>query len=185
MVAFPELQEPLRDELIALRFGAERDIPEILIAHQDDPTMYVRLGAERPPSGAELGREAERAEADRLAGSHLELTIVETGSDDCRGRIAVGNVDDDAARAELRVWVAPECRRRGYARRALALAAPWLFEACGLKRVAVLTETDNAGMLGAADGAGFVREGVLRGYWRGRRTRIDAVVLSLLPADLR
>lgn len=44
MVAFPELDEPLRDELIALRFGAERDIPEILIAHQDDPAMYARLG---------------------------------------------------------------------------------------------------------------------------------------------
>jgi RimJ/RimL family protein N-acetyltransferase len=185
MVAFPELQEPLRDELIALRFGAERDIPEILIAHQDDPTMYVRLGAERPPSGAELGREAERAEADRLAGSHLELTIVEAESDGCRGRVAIGHIDDDAARAELRIWVAPQCRGRGYARRALALATPWLFEACGLQRVALLSETDNEPMLRAASAAGFVREGVLHGYWRGGRARIDAVVLSLLPADLR
>ncbi len=185
MVAFPELAEPLCDELIALRFGAERDIPEILIAHQDDPAMYARLGDERPPSGAELGREAERAEADRLAGSHLELTIVEAGADECRGRIAVGHVDDDAARAELRVWVAPQYRGRGYARRALALVAPWLFEVGGLKRVALLTGTDNEPMLRAAAAAGFVREGVLRGYWRGARTRIDAVVLSLLPADLQ
>jgi ribosomal-protein-alanine N-acetyltransferase len=185
MVAFPELEEPLRDDLIALRFGAERDIPEILIAYQDDPTMYARLGDERPPSGAELGREAERAEADRLAGSHLELTIVEAGSDHCRGRVAVGHIDDVAARGELRVWVAPQCRRRGYARRALALAAPWLFEACGLQRVALLSETDNDPMLRAATAAGFVREGVLHGYWRGGCTRIDAVVLSLLPADLR
>lgn len=185
MVPFPELEEPLRDDRIALRFGAERDIPEILIAHQDDPTMHARLGDERPPSGAELGRAAERAQADRLAGTHLELTIVEVGADECRGRVAVGHVVDDGAKAELRVWVAPQYRRRGYARRALALASRWLFDSCGVRRISVLTETDNELMQRAASAAGFVQEGVLRGYWRGQRGRIDAVVLSLLPGDLR
>ena len=185
MVAFPELEEPLHDERIALRFAAERDIPEILIAHQDDPTLYARLGDLRAPSGAELGRQAERAQADRLAGTHLELTIVEVGADHCRGRIAVGHVDDDAAQVELRAWVAPQCRGRGYARRGLALASRWLFDACGVMRVALLTETDNEPMQRAASAAGFVREGVLRGYWRGERERIDAVVMSLLPDDPR
>lgn len=83
------------------------------------------------------------------------------------------------------MWVAPQCRGRGYARRALGLAAPWLFDACELKRLALLSETDNEPMLRAATAAGFVREGVLRGYWHGARARIDAVVLSLLPVDLR
>ncbi len=185
MVAFPELEEPLRDDRIALRFGAERDIPEILIAHQDDPAMYVRLGDQRPPSGAELGREAERAQADRLAGTQLELTIVEAGADHCRGRLVVARVDDDAAKVELRVWLAPQYRRRGYARRALVLASRWLFDSCQVVRIALLTEPDNEPMQRAANAAGFVREGILRGYWRGKHSRIDAVVLSLLPDDLR
>ncbi len=184
MVAFPELEEPLRAERIALRFGSERDIPEILIAHQDDPRMYARIGDERPPSGAELGREAERAEAERASGAHVSLTILEPGSDDCRGRIEVGHVDAEAARAELRVWVAPQCRGRGYASSALALAAAWLFGACGLERLGLLTEPDNESMLRAARAARFAHEGVLRGYWRQRERRLDAVALSLLPADL-
>ena len=183
MVAFPVLAEPLRAERIALRFGSERDIPEILIAHQDDPRMYARIGDERPPSGAELGREAERAEAERAGRAHVSLTILEPGSDDCRGRIEVGHVDPEAARAELRVWVAPQYRGRGYASSALALAAGWLFGACGLERLGLLTETDNESMLHAARAAGFVHEGVLRGYWRQHERRLDAVALSLLPSD--
>jgi RimJ/RimL family protein N-acetyltransferase len=183
VVAFPDLEEPLRAERIALRFGSERDIPEILIAHQDDPQMYARIGDERPPSGAELGREAERAEAERAGRAHVSLTILESGSDHCRGRIEVGRVDSEAARAELRVWVAPQCRGRGYASGALALAAGWLFETCGLERLGLLTETDNEAMLHAARAAGFAHEGVLRGYWRQRERRLDAVALSLLPSD--
>jgi len=174
----------LADERVALRFGSERDIPEILIAHQDDPRMYARIGDERPPSGAELGREAERAAAERAAGSHASLTILEPGSDDCRGRLEVGHVDPGAARAELRVWVAPQCRGRGYASGALALAARWLFGSCGLERLGLLTETDNGPMLHAARGAGFAQEGVLRGYWRERERRLDAVALSLLSSDV-
>jgi [ribosomal protein S5]-alanine N-acetyltransferase len=185
VVAFPDLNEPLRDERIALRFFCERDIPEILIAYQDDPSMHERLGEERPPSGAELGRLAERGASDRAACARVTLTIVEPGSDDCRGEVRVHNVDPDGRRAELGVWVVPEARGRGYARRALALAGSWLFRCCGLERLAVLSETDNEPMLRAAAAAGFVREGILRGYTRERNMRIDCVVMSLLPADLR
>ena len=57
--------EPLGGRAVALRDYAERDIPEILIAHQDDPRLYVLAGEDRPPSGAELGRAAEREAAER------------------------------------------------------------------------------------------------------------------------
>ena len=68
---------------------------------------------------------------------------------------------------------------------AVTRAARWLLGPCGLERVAVLTETDNEPMIRAALAAGFSREGVLRGHTRERGRRVDAVVLSLLPADLR
>ena len=65
---------------------AERDIPEVLIAYQDDRELHLRMGVERPPSGAELGRLAERAEIDRAAGRAVTLTIIGRGSDVCLGR---------------------------------------------------------------------------------------------------
>jgi ribosomal-protein-alanine N-acetyltransferase len=184
VVAFPDLEQPLSGERVALRFGAERDIPEILIAHQDDPGLYARIGDSRPPSGAELGRAAEHAAAERAAVSGAQLTIVELGHDGCRGQITVNHVERETARAGLRVWVAPHVRGRGYAREALRLAGRWLFDSCGLLRVEILTETDNEPMQHAASAAGFVREGVLRSYWRDPRGRLDAVSFSLLPSDL-
>jgi RimJ/RimL family protein N-acetyltransferase len=185
MPSFPELSQPLSDGTVTVRVAAERDIPEVLIAYQDDPELHRRMVEERPPSAAELGRRAERAEADRAAGTNLTLTIVEPGDDTCRGQIYVHQVDWDNARAELAVWVSPQRRGRRLARRGLALAAEWLLRECGLERVQVLTEPDNESMIRAAKGAGFSNEGLLRGYMRDRGERIDAAVLSLVRGDLR
>jgi RimJ/RimL family protein N-acetyltransferase len=185
VVAFADLEQPLQGERIALRYGAERDIPEILIAYQDDPQLHARFGELRPPSGAELGRESELAAVRRGALDGAELTIVELGGDECRGRISVRHIDQEASRAELRVWVALHVRGRGYAREGLVLAGRWLLGPCGFERIEVKTATDNEPMQRAAVAAGFVREGVLRGYWRdGRGGRLDAVSFSLLPSDL-
>jgi RimJ/RimL family protein N-acetyltransferase len=184
MPSIPELPEPLTDGTVRVRMAAERDIPEILIAYQDDPQLHVRLREERPPSGAQLGSLAERAEAELAAGTRLELTITEPDSDDCRGQITVRHLDWEHSRAELAIWVAPQLRNRGFARRALRLLAPWLFGACKLRRLALLTEPDNEPMLHAASAAGFVHEGVLRSYTRERGARVEDAVLSLIPADL-
>ncbi|HEY3727662.1 MAG TPA: GNAT family protein [Solirubrobacteraceae bacterium] len=184
MPPFPDLIEPLRGEGVALRLAAERDIPEILIAHQDDPQLHLRLGYDRPPSGAELGRRTEGEAAERDLGLGIRFTILEPGSDVCRGQLDVHRVDWDNQRAELGIWVAPALRRRGLAGGALRLAGRWLCEQAGLARVEVLTEPANAAMIAAARTAGFVEEGILRAYVRERGRRVDLTIMSLLPSDL-
>jgi ribosomal-protein-alanine N-acetyltransferase len=146
--------------------------------------MYARLGLERPPSGAELGRHFERSAPELAAGRSISLTVTEPGSDAAVGGIDVHSLDWSDARAELALWLAPQVRGRGYAARALRLAAGWLFSACGLQRVQFMTETDNEAMLAAGRAAGFHYEGVLRGYAREPGARRDLAVMSLLPADL-
>jgi RimJ/RimL family protein N-acetyltransferase len=184
MHSFPDLVRPLRAESVALRFESERDIPEILIAHQDDPTLHARLGLDRPPSGAELGRRAERAPGERAAGSGVRFTILEPGDDTCRGQLDFHRVDWEDRRAEAGIWVAPDYRGHGLASAALRLAGSWLFDVCGLQRLELLTEPDNAAMIAAAKAAGLQEEGVLRAYINERDRRIDLTILSLLPADL-
>jgi RimJ/RimL family protein N-acetyltransferase len=173
----------LRDALVTLRQSAERDIPEILIAYQDDRSLHVGMGEERPPSGAELGRREEQAGAERVAGTQVTFTILEPDSDICRGQINVHHVDWDHRRAELGIWLAPQARGRRLAPSALRLTSGWLFEACGLARVHVLTSPDNEAMIGAGRAAGFTPEGVLRAYSRLRGRRADRAVMSLLPSD--
>ena len=185
MPSFPDLREPLTDGIVSVRPMAERDIPEILIAYQDDPEMHLRIGRERPPSGAELGRYAERSDADRRAGTAVMLTVLDAGDDICQGQIRVHSVDWDHLRAELGMWIAPKRRGQGLASRALALVGRWLLQDCGLQRVQILTDPANEPMIGAARSAGFCSEGVLHSYRRERGQRLDAMALSLVRSDLR
>lgn len=181
---FPELVAPLSDGRVTVRLAAERDIPEVLIAYQDDPDLHRRMAEERPPSGAELGRRAERAETERRGGRGLTLTVLQAGDDICRGQIYVHQVDWENLQAELGMWISPGWRGQGMGRRSLVLVGAWLLRECGLERVHLLTEPDNEPMLSAARAAGFSYEGVLRAYLRERTRRIDAAMLSLIRADL-
>ncbi|MFL5824784.1 MAG: GNAT family N-acetyltransferase [Solirubrobacteraceae bacterium] len=139
MPFLPLLEEPLSDGVVTLRASAERDIPEVLIAYQDDPELHGALGEQRPPSGAALGRRAERAEDDRLAGLAITLAILESGSDLCRGEVRVDEVDWGSRTAALRVWVAPQARGQGLGRRAHELVREWLGERCHLEVRCVAT----------------------------------------------
>ncbi|MDQ6745320.1 MAG: GNAT family N-acetyltransferase [Actinomycetota bacterium] len=135
MPEIPDLEVLLSDGVVTLRMASERDIPEILIAYQDDPQLHSALGRERPPSGAQLGRASERAGADRASGRGVTLTILESGSDTCRGQLRAEPVDWERGRTELEIWLVPHVRGRGYGPRALRLAADWLLGACGLEAV--------------------------------------------------
>lgn len=135
MPPFPSLDAPLSDGVVALRQSAERDIPEILIAYQDDRLLHRALGEDRPPTGAALGSRVERAPDQLQAGRLLTLTILQGGSDVCRGEVRIADADWETRRAAVSVWVAPALRGQGLARRAHALASRWLNEACGLEPV--------------------------------------------------
>jgi RimJ/RimL family protein N-acetyltransferase len=185
MPPLPLLEQPLTDGVVVLRDAAERDIPEVLIAHDRDPELYIQLGHERPPSGAQLGRSAETAEAERAAGTSATLTILEPSSDVCLGQLNVHHVEWDHDRAEVGIWLARDARGRALGRHALRLAGEWLLTTCGLERIQVLTDPANQAMLCAARAAGFQFEGILRRYQRGRENRrVDCAVLSLVRADV-
>ena len=185
MPSFPNFPDGLAGAGVQLRPAAERDIPEVLIAHQDDPELHRRLRIARPPSGAELGRRTETADAERSLGARLWLTIVAAGSDECRGQIDVHEAELQHGRADLQIWIVPAHRNRGLGSAALALAGRWLIEDAGLERVQLLIEPGNAAMLACAASAGFAREGRLRGHWREPSgARLDAEAWSLVRRDL-
>ena len=137
MPSIPEPPDRINDELVELRPIAEWDIPEVLIAHQDDRELHLRLGLSRPPTGAQLGSEVDDAAAVRQAGTGVKLTIVAPGSNDCCGRVEVDEIDWERGSAHLHVWVAPQLRGRGYEQRAAELTAQWLQSSVGLQELTV------------------------------------------------
>jgi RimJ/RimL family protein N-acetyltransferase len=185
MPPFPNLAEPLRDDRVALRYATERDIPEILIAHDDDPELYLALGSDRAPTGAELGSRAEREPAERAAGTGARLTVEEPGSGAFLGQVNFHHIDWENRRAEVGIWLTAAARGRGLGTRALRLASEWLLSTGAFERVEALTDPGNAAMIASARAAGFRLEGVLRSYQIERGRRVDVTVLSLVRADLR
>jgi RimJ/RimL family protein N-acetyltransferase len=137
MPPIPEPPDRILNTLVELRPIEEWDIPEVLIAHQDDPDLHRRLGLSRPPTGAQLGSEVDEAQSLRQSGTGVKLTIVEPGSNDCRGRVEVDGIDWARGSATVRVWVAPQRRGRGYEQRAAELAADWLRSSAGLSELTV------------------------------------------------
>ncbi len=183
MAAIPEPPQALSDGTISLRLTAERDIPEILIAYQDDPQLHVRLGEERPPSGAQLGQRQDYAAQARTSGTQVTLTIVPASADVCVGQVYAMGFDAEQARAELGMWLVPHVRGRGYAPRALRLASAWLFNVCGLRQLQLLTDPDNQPMLAAARTAGFHPDGTYREDECERGGRVELTILSLAAAE--
>jgi RimJ/RimL family protein N-acetyltransferase len=181
----PVLTSLLSDGRVELRLAAERDIPEVLIAHDRDPRLYSDRGLERPPTGAQLGRDMEEAEELRASGTLETLTIVKAGDDTCRGQIYVYDIDWDHDRAAIGIWLAPDARGQGLARGALRLLTRWLFEDWGLERIELTTLPENRTMISAALAGGFAHEGVLRSRVRERGRRLDLAILSIVRTDPR
>ena len=116
-------------------------------------------------------------------GEQLPLAIADAASGELVGSIGLRVRGE--GRGDIGYFVAAGARGRGVATRSLRLLAHWTIEALGLERVEVLVHPDNEASLAVCERAGFTREGLLRSYAEIRGRRVDLVVHSLLPADLR
>jgi RimJ/RimL family protein N-acetyltransferase len=86
---------------------------------------------------------------------------------------------------KLGYWVRSDRTGRGIARRAAHLAARFAFEQLDAQRLDVLVAPDNHRSLAVAEALGARREGLLRRRFLLRGRRHDAVILGLLPEELR
>ena len=87
--------------------------------------------------------------------------------------------------AEAAYWLLPEFRGRGWLPAALREMADWAFVNAGIARMEVLVDLDNEASQRAAEKAGFVREGIRRGYEEvpGRDGRSDLWCFARLSTD--
>lgn len=105
-------------------------------------------------------------------------------ADRCVGQIGLVVAEHPAGNAEAVYWLLAEARGRSWAARALRLVSDWGFESLGLERIAVLADMDNLASQRTAEKAGFIREGILRGYERHPRLgRVDVWSFSRLATD--
>jgi RimJ/RimL family protein N-acetyltransferase len=172
----------LSDGVVELRPFSESDAPA-LAAIWADPSIRARNTVPEPDEEAARAwvvRSAALA-ADRVA---WEWAIVDRGTGELAGRMALKQIDWTHRRAVVATWVAAPFRGRRFAGRALRLAAAQAF-GHGMMRVHAECEADNEASVRSLIAAGMRREGTLRAYFvTNAGGQVDAHVLGMLPEDL-
>ncbi|MBB5430664.1 GNAT family N-acetyltransferase [Nocardiopsis composta] len=175
----PPLAVPrLRGGGLVLRPWGEGDGAVLRAAAADPRIVRITRVPARYTDRAAREFAAHQARLAEL-GVGFPFAIEERGG--AAGSIGLWRDRADDGRASLGYWVAPPHRGRGLAARALSLLAGWGLEELGLARLEVHVEPGNTASLRTAERAGFVYEGVLRGYLEIAGERRDLAVLSRLP----
>ena len=173
--------EPLADPPTLLRPWRDSDLRAVAEACQDDE---IARWTSVPDNYSEADARAfllYRYDA-LLAGTTAPFAVVSPSSQ-LLGSIALMRIDWQHRRGEAGYWLARWGRGQGHATRALRMISDWGFEALGLERIDLYAATGNAASQRVAERAGFVREGVLRAYMRGKDGQQDMVAFGLLASE--
>lgn len=175
---------PLRDDLVVLRPWRPDDLADAHAGMQDpEVPRWTRIPEGNPPHEVRRYLDGQpRALAD---GVELVFAMADPGDDRFLGSISLLRIDLAQARAEVGYWLAPWGRGRGVLTSALRLLSRWALTHAGFARLELQIDPRNTASLAAGERAGYVREGVLRSVQEHRGERIDLVVLSLLPGEVR
>jgi ribosomal-protein-alanine N-acetyltransferase len=123
---------------------------------------------------------------DRLGeGAGYSFAIADSVTDQAVGQIGLWTREIHLGRASVGYWVAPQFRRRGYARAALATVTQWASTLDGIHRLQLFVEPWNEGSWRAAEACGYHREGLLRSWERVGDEYRDMYAYSLLTTDGR
>lgn len=177
-VTLPYPHPQLHGSTFVLRPFQERDFEAAVEFSRDQATaLWVPpLPADDPAGVVEL------FEQYRVDGELLHLAIADDVNDSYLGEVMVMMCDHRIG--EFGCGLVKEARGQGIATEALRLFARWSVASLDIRRLQVLVAQGNRPALVLAERVGFRREGVLREYWDHDGGRLDAVMLSMLPAEL-
>ncbi len=175
----------LRGEVIGLRARLDSDIEVFEAEMLNDWELRIRVD-ERPwrpiaPGSADSPyRGDDRDEV-------VRFSVIELATAELAGDALLWGIDLHNRSAHLGLGLRPSFRGRHLGTDLVRVLVRYGFALRGLQRLQVETLADNHAMIGAAQRAGFVREGTLRQSAWINGAFADVVVLGLLlpewPAD--
>jgi RimJ/RimL family protein N-acetyltransferase len=181
-VARPEAAARLSDGVVRLRTWTAADAPAIVDGLRDGSAAYWIVDMPHPYGPAEAGDFLTRAERELRSAEYAHLAVADATTGRVLGAIGM-NFRHDRQAGEIGYWTHPGERRRGIARRAVALVSGWAFEELRLPRVELIIHPLNFESQVIASRSGFRREGLLRSYLEHRGLRNDYYSFARLPDD--
>jgi RimJ/RimL family protein N-acetyltransferase len=172
----------LNDGTVVLRLWEERDLGCVEEGSRD-PEIPEGTTVPATFTAAEGLAWIERQWGRQEKSEGLSLAIADERSDEALGNITLLFRQQPGTIA-IGYWLVERVRGRGLGSRAVALLARWALTDAALERVEALVVPDNVASQRVLEKAGFRREGHLRSYLVFETRRTDALIYSLLPADL-
>jgi RimJ/RimL family protein N-acetyltransferase len=179
MAAFPAPDPPLTDGTLTLRPLASEDAPAFWRGTQlaDVDSAWNNKLADEEATRAYIDELPERMASGRT------IVLAITDGREFLGIVMMFLADWQQASVELGFWLTREARGRGAAVAAVRLMSDWAFRELGFGRIWALTHVDNDPAGAALERAGFVREGVLRGFEKTADGRLDLMSYARLASD--
>ncbi|MER8041931.1 GNAT family protein [Streptomyces sp. NPDC094032] len=172
----------LRADGLLLRPWEPADLPLVREASADP---YIPLISTVPPVWSEAEGEAflRRQWARAQSGAGYPFVITRTSDARPLGTIGLWLHDLPEGRANIGYWLSPTARGNGTATRALTTLTTWALTTLHVPRLQLLVEPWNTASARTAEHAGFVREGVLRGWQEIGGVRRDMVMYGRVAGD--
>jgi RimJ/RimL family protein N-acetyltransferase len=183
MAGFPPLVEPLENGVVRLREWTAEDRDALVeMANDAEIQRWTRVPA--PYTGRHAEEWFAFTRGAREAGHQAAFAVVEPAGGGLLGSIDLRIHPTDPAIGELGYMVGPRARGRGVAVQAVELLTGWAFGSVGVERMEILVDPRNEPSVRVAEAAGYVREGLLRGYRPSRDGgRLDLAMYSRLRED--
>ncbi|HEY4311461.1 MAG TPA: GNAT family protein [Pirellulales bacterium] len=176
----------LADEAIALRVPCQDDVAAMVEAVRSslDDLMRWTSWCHADYEAEDAVKFLRRVDSERFEDRAYDYFIADATQSRLLGGCGLYHVDRTTGCASLGYWVRRDAAGRGHATRAARLLVRFGLVDLDLTRIEILVATENLASQRVAEKIGATREGVLRNrlVLKGRPT--DAVVFSLIPADL-
>ena len=180
MVSLDYPDPDLADEHVLLRPWRHADARAVCEASRDP---YIPNVTTIEPSCEEHAAHLwiERQWSRQSSGAGISLAIVHQVQ--AVGAITLMHRPDPCV-AGIGYWIVERARGRGLAVASVRMLGQWGIQSAGLDRIEALVEPWNVASMRALVRSGFQLEGQLRAYLDVAGKRADAVIYSLVAADM-
>ena len=148
----------ISDGVLLLRPHDEEDIVPHVAGEDDEVRHWLWNDVNLKSTVEKFTRVLEQWQEEwRTGAGHRSWAVRELTSDTLVGVVDVRDRGEGSVNVSVAIW--PEHRGKGYATRAIKLAAQYAHERMGLSRTVAVIDTENGASRRAAEKAGFVFDG--------------------------
>jgi RimJ/RimL family protein N-acetyltransferase len=169
------------DDRVMLRPWSMDDVSDAVRSCNDQGVQRFIPAIPSPYTEADA-REFIADAAPALERGQLRLVGADPSTGRLAGAVGLRLLTPDVAQTGY--WVDPLRRGQGVATHMVRLLSRWALGSLPITRLQLFTDIENPVSMRVAEQAGFTREGVLRQWYDLHGERRDAVMFSLLAADV-